>query len=54
MMFKIAAFYRFVALPDAAAVRPEPETLREELQAAFNDDELCGTLPNAWGWSGRR
>jgi UPF0176 protein len=44
MMFKIAAFYRFVALPDAAAVRPEPETLREELQAAFNDDELCGTL----------
>jgi len=53
-MFKIAALYRFVALPgvdgDAdglggvVAQRPEPEELFEELRAAFNEEELCGTL----------
>jgi UPF0176 protein len=48
MMFKIAAFYRFVALPGVAGVgvegaRPEPDALRDELQAAFTEEELCGT-----------
>ncbi|MEO6802138.1 MAG: rhodanese-like domain-containing protein, partial [Granulicella sp.] len=33
----IAAFYRFVALPDPAA-------LREELAASFSEEELCGTM----------
>jgi UPF0176 protein len=37
MAFTIAAFYRFVALPDPAA-------LRDELRAAFNEDELCGSM----------
>jgi UPF0176 protein len=43
-MFKIAALYRFVALPDPAARRPDPATLRDELCAAFCEDDLCGTL----------
>jgi UPF0176 protein len=37
MMFTIAAFYRFVTLPDPAA-------LQAELQAAFTEDELRGTI----------
>jgi UPF0176 protein len=37
MTYTIAAFYRFVSLPDPAA-------LREELRAAFSEDELCGTI----------
>ncbi|WP_158820056.1 rhodanese-related sulfurtransferase [Granulicella sp. S156] len=37
MTFTIAAFYRFVSLPDPAA-------LRDELRAAFSVDDLCGTL----------
>jgi UPF0176 protein len=37
MIYTIAAFYRFVALPDPAA-------LRDELSAAFTEDELCGTI----------
>lgn len=36
MTYTIAAFYRFVALPDPAA-------LREQLLAAFSEEELCGT-----------
>jgi UPF0176 protein len=47
MTFKIAAFYRFVALPgvvDGGAPRPGPEELCEELRAAFTEEELCGTL----------
>src|SRR5271156_6737979 len=65
MMFTIAAFYRFVALPEAAALcadatvplagaaavdsegaagRPSPEGLRAELCAAFEEEELCGTM----------
>jgi UPF0176 protein len=37
MTYTIAAFYRFVSLPDPAA-------LREEFRAAFSEDELCGTM----------
>ena len=37
MTYTIAALYRFVTLPDPAA-------LREELCAAFTEEELCGTL----------
>jgi UPF0176 protein len=37
MTYTIAALYRFVALPNAAE-------LREQLIAAFSEDELCGTL----------
>lgn len=37
MTYTIAAFYRFVALP-------EPAALREKLCAAFGEDELCGTM----------
>ena len=37
MTFTIAAFYRFVSLPDPAA-------LRDELRAAFSVEDLCGTL----------
>ncbi len=37
MTYTIAAFYCFVALPDPAA-------LREELAAAFSEQELCGTI----------
>ena len=37
MTYTIAAFYRFVALPDPAA-------LRDELTSAFTEDELCGTI----------
>jgi UPF0176 protein len=37
MTYTIAAFYRFVSLPDPAA-------LREELRAAFSEDDLCGTM----------
>jgi UPF0176 protein len=37
MMYTIAAFYRFVSLPDPAA-------LREELLASFREEELCGTM----------
>jgi UPF0176 protein len=37
MTYTIAAFYRFVSLS-------EPATLREELRAAFSEDELCGTM----------
>jgi UPF0176 protein len=37
MTYTIAAFYRFVALPD-------PDGLCEELRAAFSEDELCGTI----------
>lgn len=37
MTYTIAALYRFVTLPD-------PATLREEFCAAFNEQELCGTL----------
>jgi UPF0176 protein len=33
----IAAFYRFVGLPDPAA-------LREELLASFSEEDLCGTM----------
>jgi UPF0176 protein len=55
MTFKIAALYRFVALPgvegDADGVdggsvvaRPGPEELCAELRASFNEEELCGTL----------
>jgi len=36
-MFTIAAFYRFVSLPDSAA-------LREQLRALFIPTDLCGTL----------
>lgn len=36
-MFTIAAFYRFVTLPDPAAVQAE-------LKAAFTEDELRGTI----------
>jgi len=35
--YTIAAFYRFVALPDRAA-------LRDELRAAFSAEDLCGTM----------
>jgi UPF0176 protein len=48
MTFTIAAFYRFVSLPDPEARRPTPEALRDRLLAAFPEDEaegdLCGTL----------
>ena len=37
MTYTIAAFYCFVALPD-------PTGLREELCAAFSEQELCGTI----------
>ena len=37
MTYTIAAFYRFLALADPAA-------LRDELSAAFREDELLGTL----------
>jgi UPF0176 protein len=37
MTFTVAAFYRFVAMPHPAA-------LQAELQAAFTEDELRGTL----------
>jgi UPF0176 protein len=37
MTYTIAALYRFVTLPDAAA-------LREQLRAAFTEADLCGTL----------
>jgi UPF0176 protein len=37
MTYTIAAFYCFVALPD-------PAGLREELCAAFSEQELCGTI----------
>ena len=37
MTFTIAAFYRFVSLPD-------PSALRDELRAAFSVEDLCGTL----------
>ena len=37
MTYMIAAFYCFVALPD-------PTGLREELAAAFSEQELCGTI----------
>lgn len=37
MQYTIAAFYRFVSIPDPAA-------LRKELLAAFIEDELCGTM----------
>jgi len=37
MTYMIAAFYCFVALPD-------PAGLREELCAAFSEQELCGTI----------
>lgn len=37
MMYTIAAFYRFVSLPD-------PVALREELTALFGEEELCGTM----------
>ena len=37
MTYTIAAFYCFVALPD-------PAGLREELAAAFSEQELCGTI----------
>ncbi len=37
MTYMIAAFYCFVALPD-------PTGLREELCAAFSEQELCGTI----------
>ena len=37
MTYTIAAFYRFVSLP-------EPTALREELLTAFNAEELCGTM----------
>jgi len=37
MTYTIAAFYRFVALPD-------PDGLCEKLRAAFCEDELCGTI----------
>ncbi len=35
--YTVAAFYRFVSLPDPAA-------LRDELHAAFTTDTLCGTM----------
>ncbi|AEU38948.1 oxygen-dependent tRNA uridine(34) hydroxylase TrhO [Granulicella mallensis] len=37
MNFTIAAFYRFVSLPDPAA-------LRDELRAAFSEEDLCGSM----------
>jgi len=37
MTYTIAAFYRFVTLPD-------PAGLREQFCAAFNEEELCGTM----------
>ena len=37
MPYTVAAFYRFVLIPDA-------EALRDEFLAAFRDDELCGTM----------
>lgn len=37
MTYTIAAFYRFVSLAD-------PAGMREELCAAFGEDELCGTM----------
>ena len=37
MTYTIAAFYRFVALPD-------PSALQAELQAAFTENELRGTI----------
>jgi len=37
MQYTIAAFYRFVAISDPAA-------LREELIASFTEDALCGTM----------
>jgi UPF0176 protein len=37
MPYTIAAFYRFVPLPDPAA-------LRDEFRAAFSADDLCGTM----------
>jgi UPF0176 protein len=37
MTYTIAAFYRFVALPD-------PTALQGELQAAFTEDQLLGTI----------
>jgi UPF0176 protein len=37
MTYTIAAFYCFVALPN-------PASLREDLRATFNDEELCGTI----------
>jgi UPF0176 protein len=37
MSYTIAAFYCFVALPD-------PTGLREELCAAFSEQEICGTI----------
>jgi len=37
MTYTIAAFYRFVTLPD-------PAGLREEFCAALNEEELCGTM----------
>ena len=37
MTYTIAAFYRFVSLP-------EPTALREELLTAFGKDVLCGTM----------
>jgi UPF0176 protein len=37
MPFTVAAFYRFVAIPN-------PIALRDELRAALSIDDLCGTL----------
>jgi len=37
MTYTIAAFYRFVSLP-------EPAALRGEFRAAFGEDDLCGTM----------
>ena len=37
MNFTIAAFYRFVSLPDPAA-------LRDELHAAFSEEDLWGSM----------
>jgi UPF0176 protein len=37
MTYTIAAFYRFVSLPD-------PTALRAEFRAAFSEEDLCGTM----------
>jgi len=37
MTYTIAAFYRFVSLPDPAA-------LRDEFRVAFSEEDLCGTM----------
>jgi len=37
MTYTIAAFYRFVSLPN-------PTALRDEFRAAFGEEDLCGTM----------